>query len=120
MNTWAVSFMTCGTGIVKWTKSQLDEIDRKTRKVMTRNKELHPRSDVDRLYISGMEGGRGLIGCKICVKTEKNSFGWYVKHHIEHLALAVRISNTLTIENSTKPKKFKKQDKRESNPWTIR
>ena len=50
------------------------EIDRKTRKVMTMNKELHPRSDVDRLHVSRMEGGRGLIGCKMHVKAEENGF----------------------------------------------
>ena len=33
-NTWAVSLMRYGASVVKWTKSQLDEIDRKTRKVM--------------------------------------------------------------------------------------
>ena len=52
--------MRYGAGIVKWTKSELDEIDRKTRKVLTLNKELRPRSDVDRLYVSRMAGGRGL------------------------------------------------------------
>ena len=50
------------------------EIDRKTRKVMTMNKELHPRHDVDRLHVSRMEGGRGLIGCKMYVKAEENGF----------------------------------------------
>ena len=49
INTWAVSLMRYGAGIVKWTKSKPDEIDRKTRKVMTLNKELHPTSDVNRL-----------------------------------------------------------------------
>ena len=53
---------------MKWTKNELDEIDRKARIVLTLNKELHPRSDVDRFYVSRMEGGRGLIGCKMCVK----------------------------------------------------
>ena len=38
------------------------------------NKELHPRSDVDRLHVSRMEGGRGLIGCKMYVKAEENGF----------------------------------------------
>ena len=73
INTWTVSLMRYGTGIVKWTKSELDKIGRKTRKVMTLNKELHPRSYVDRLYVSRMEGGRGLIGCKKCVKAEEYS-----------------------------------------------
>ena len=75
INTWAVSLMRYGAGIVKWTKSEPDEIDRKTRKVMTLNKELHPRSYADRLYVSRMEGGKRLIGCKMCVKAEENSFG---------------------------------------------
>ena len=82
-------------------KKEDDEINRKTKKVMTMNKELHPRSDVDRLYVSRMEGGRGLIGCKMCVKPEENSLGWYVKHHIEPLIVAVRISNTVPSENCT-------------------
>ena len=67
--------MRYGAGTVKWRKSELNEIDRKTRKVMTMNKELHPRSYVDRLYVSRMEGGRRLIGCKMCVKAEENSLG---------------------------------------------
>ena len=91
--------MRYGASIVKWTKSELDEIDRKTRKVMTMNKELHPRSDVDRLCVSRMEGGRGLIGCKMCVKAEENSLEWYVKHGIEPLIVTVRISNTVLSES---------------------
>ena len=75
INPWAVSLMRYGAGTVKWTKRELNEIDRKTRKVMTLNKELHPRSYVDRLYVSRMEGGRRLIGCKMCVKAEENSLG---------------------------------------------
>ena len=55
--------MRYGASIVKWAKSELDETDRKTRKIMTLNKTLHPRSDVDWLYVIRMEGGRGLIGC---------------------------------------------------------
>ena len=100
INTWGVSLMRYGDiSIVKWTKSELDEIDRKTRKVMTMNKELHPRSDVDRLCVSRMEGGRGLIGCKMCVKAEENSLEWYVKHGIEPLIVTVRISNTVLSES---------------------
>ena len=46
INTWAVSLMRYGAGILKRNKNELQQIDRKTRKVMTINKELHPRSDV--------------------------------------------------------------------------
>ena len=36
---------------MKWNKEELQEIDRKSRKIMTMNKELHPRSDVARIYV---------------------------------------------------------------------
>ena len=78
------------------------------------NKELHRRSDVDRLYVSKMEGGRRLIRCKMCVKAEENSVGYYVGYHIEPLIVAVTISNTVPNENSTQTKEFKQQDNEES------
>ena len=52
INTLAVSLMRYGAGIVKWTKSKLNERDKKTRNVMTMKNKLHPRSDVDRLFVS--------------------------------------------------------------------
>ena len=42
INTWAVALMRYGAGIAKWTKNELDEIDRKTRKILTMNKGLCP------------------------------------------------------------------------------
>ena len=47
-----VSLIRYGAVMVKWTKSEFDEIERKTRKVMTLNKKLHLRSYVDRLHVS--------------------------------------------------------------------
>ena len=55
MNTWAVSLIRFGAGIVKWMKSKTDKIDRKTRKVMKMNKELHPRCHVDSMYLGWRE-----------------------------------------------------------------
>ena len=75
MNKWAVSLMRYGTGIVKWNVAKLDEMDRKTRKIMAMNNEFHPKSDIDRLYVKRSRVGRGLIGCKCCVVTEENSLG---------------------------------------------
>ena len=66
-------------------KNKLDEIDRKARKVMEMNKELHLRSDVDGLHVSRTEGGRELIRCKVYLKAGKNSLGWYVKYYMEPL-----------------------------------
>ena len=51
-----------GAGMLQWNESELQEMDRKTRIIMAMNKELHPRSDVERLYYSRKNVGRGLIG----------------------------------------------------------
>ena len=110
INTWAVSLMRYGAGIVKWTKSKHDEIDRNTRKVLILSNELHPRSDVDSLYVSRMEEGRGMTGFKMCVKADEDSLKWYV-----------RISNTVASENSMQQKEFKQKDNEERlNNWRAK
>ena len=96
--------MRFGAGIVKWKNSEFDEIERKTRKVMTISKEQHPKNELDRFYVSRMEEGRRLIGCKMFVKAEEYSFGSYVKHGIEPLIIAVRISNTVKVKIPYKQK----------------
>ena len=42
---------------------------------MTINKEVHLKSDIDKLYVSKMEEGRAMVGCKMCMKTEESRFG---------------------------------------------
>ena len=51
VNTWAVSLLRYSAAFVSWRKSELQAIDRKTRKLFTIYGSLHPKSDVDRLYI---------------------------------------------------------------------
>ena len=121
LNTCAVSILRYGSGILKWNKNELQEIDRKTRKFMMINKVLHPRSDVARLYVSQENGGRGLIGCENSVKGEENGLGWYVKNNIETLLAAVRTCRTVTHEETVDPKEFEiiKEVQRE-NEWTAK
>ena len=55
----------------------------------------------------------------MCVKAEENGLEWCVKRHIEPLIVAFRISNTVSSENSAKPKEFKQQDNEERlNNWS--
>ena len=61
INTWAVAIFRYGAGIIQWKASELKDLDRKSRKKMTMYGGLHPKSDVDRLYVKRKEGGRGLI-----------------------------------------------------------
>ena len=41
---------------------QLEEINWRTRKLLTMHNGFHPKSNVERLYLSRSEGSRGLIG----------------------------------------------------------
>jgi hypothetical protein len=79
MNTWAVAAVRYTAGILDWTVDELKDMDRKTRKLMTMNRALHPKADVDRLYVRRNEGGRGMVSIEECVRIEECSLSDYVK-----------------------------------------
>ena len=67
LNTWVISLLRYGAGILKWRKNVLDEMDRQTRKIMTMNKEFHPKSDVDRLYVQEIREGKACLVAKVAL-----------------------------------------------------
>ena len=79
INTWAVPVIRYSAGIVDWKNSELGNMDRKTRKVLNMYQALHPRSNVDRLYISSSGGGKGLLSLEECISAEKRSLEQYLK-----------------------------------------
>ena len=60
INTWAVPLVRYLGPFLKCTRDELKEIEQRTRKLMTMHKALHPRDNVDWLYVSRKEEGRGL------------------------------------------------------------
>ena len=60
INTWAVPLVRYSGPFLKWTKEELKQMDQRTKNLMTMHKPLHPRHDVDKLYVSRKEGGRRL------------------------------------------------------------
>ena len=68
INTGAVSLLRCSAAFVSWKNSELQAIDRKTRKLFTIYGAIHPKSDVDRLHIPKKEGEKGLISIVDCVE----------------------------------------------------
>ena len=49
INSWTVAILRYGAGVLEWRVDELKELDKKTQKLLTIHKELHPKSDVDRL-----------------------------------------------------------------------
>ena len=71
INTWAIPMLRYSASFLDWTISELQEMDRRTRKLMTMHNALHPSSNVDRLYIPRSEGGRGILSVEDTVNLAK-------------------------------------------------
>ena len=95
INTWAVAVFRYGAAILQWKESELKNLDMKSREKMTMYGALHPKSDVDRLYVKRKEGGRGLTSVEHCVREEENSFGFYVVNSEENLIRGVSAAETI-------------------------
>ena len=68
---------------------------------------FHPKSDVDRLYLAWAKGGRGLISCEGCVRSEENSLGLYVKNSEEDLLRGVKATDVIEYKQSVESEEFK-------------
>ena len=67
---------------------------------MTMHKALHPRDDVDRLYIPRKEGGRGLASIEDSVDTSIQRLEDYIEKHERTLITATRNNTDNTIDNN--------------------
>ena len=69
---------------------------------MTMHKALHPRDDVDRLYVSRKEGGRGLASIEDGGDASTQRFEDYIGKHKEGLFTAIRNEAKKTMNNRKK------------------
>ena len=74
-------------------------MDQRTRKLMTMHKALHPRDDVDRLYVSRKERGRGLVSIEDSVDASIQQLEDYIKKHERGLVTAIRNDTDNTIDD---------------------
>lgn len=67
-------------------------MDRKTRKLLTIHGILHPRADVDRLYVKRVDGGRGLKHIETSFKNATYRIGLYLqtRNEIDYVVKAIR------------------------------
>ena len=62
---------------------------------MTTHGMLHPKSDVDSVYLSRIMGGRGLLSCERYIRMEENNSRWYVTNCAEPLIKGVKAAETI-------------------------
>ena len=99
INIWAVLFVRYSGPFLKWTREQLKQMDQRTRKLMMMQKALHPRDDVDRLYVSRKEWGLASIDDNVDA-----SIQWledYIQKCGGRLSSATRNNTNNTRTNTT-------------------
>ena len=83
-------------------------MDQRTRKLITMHKALHPRSDIDRLYVSRKEEGRGLASTEESV----NALTWRLEDNTK------KSKERLIIANRKKKHKQQKDHQNYNNKKT--
>ena len=72
-------------------------------------------------------GGRGLISCERCIRSEENNIGWYVRNSTEPLLEAMKSARIVNVVKCVTPEEFKKKTcggwreilEGKENVWTI-
>ena len=113
VNPWAVSLLRYSAAFVSWRKSELQAIDRNTRKLFTIYGALHPKSDLDRLYKPRKEGGIGLISIEDCVELAIRGLEVHVHGSEERLIQAARGDKIDGLEAASVLKRSKKEKRLE-------
>ena len=114
INTWAVLLVRYSGTFSKQAREKLKQIDRRTRKLMTMHKALHPRDDVDRLYVSRKRGGRGLTSMEDSVDALIQRLEDSIEKRRERLVTATRNNTNNMRTNNQKTKMGRK-----TTLWTF-
>ena len=108
INTWAVPLVGYSRPFFKWTREDLKQMDQRTRKLMTMHKALNPWDNVDRLYVSRKDGGRGLASIEDDVDASIGRSEDYIEKHEGRLITANRNDTDNTMDNRIKITKKQK------------
>jgi len=85
INTLAVPVVIYSYNIIDWTQQEIQNLDRKTRKILSAEKMHHPKADVDRIYVKRAEGGRSLIQLEAAYKVTTIGLNTYLQANTDHL-----------------------------------
>ena len=90
INTWRISLLRYSAAFLDWIGVELQQMDRRTRKLMTIHRAFNPKSDVSRINLSRKEGGRGLISVEDTVKLAIPGLERYILTSEEGLLIVPR------------------------------
>ena len=108
LNSFAVPVVTYSFNIINWKQNELQKMDRKTRKILTKERMHHPKADVDRMYLPRSQGGRGLTQLELTLKTTTIGLNMYLSKSDDRLLQIVK-NQTLSIQDEAGKLKKKLQ-----------
>ena len=109
INTWAVPLVRYSDPFSSGPEMNLDKW---TKELMTMHKALHPRDNLDRLYVSRKEEGRGLVSIEDSIDASMQRLEDYIEKPEGGLITAIRNNTDNTIDNKmTKTRKQKWEEK---------
>lgn len=120
INAFATSVITYSMGVVKWSDTDLEELDRIVRVQMTKYRSRHPKSAVERVYIPRKEGGLGIINLHSMKNRQVKTMRTYFQRKSESSALHKAICHTddrltpLNLKNRIELNEITLNDRREA------
>jgi hypothetical protein len=109
VNTWAIPLLMYSFGILNWTETDLEDLNRKTRTLFTEYRVHHPKSAIERFHLPRKYGGRGVLDIHYLCDKQINNLQ---KYFLESTKL---IHQTLVQIDSFTPLKLKEQSLKEIN-----
>ena len=79
INTVAIPVVTYSFNVINWTVEDIKNLDRKRRKLLTKERMHNPKADVERMYLPRSLGGRGLIQTETTYKTTTIGLATYLE-----------------------------------------
>lgn len=85
INTFAVPLLTYSFGVVKWTKTDLEALERAVRVAFTKHRMRHPKSSIERVTLPRAVGGRGVTDIQaLCVSQIQQLRAYFVESQNRH------------------------------------
>ena len=90
INQMATPVLSYGFGIIDWPQRDIDNLDTKTRKILTIHKIIYRNQCLERLYLPRREGGMGLLEINDVFRKTMINLDYYIKNTAEQHMEKVR------------------------------
>ncbi|XP_030760434.1 uncharacterized protein LOC115885612 [Sitophilus oryzae] len=104
INCWVLPIITASFGVLKWSKTDMQTLDRLIRTTLTDYRSHHPKSSTSRLYISRNQEGRGLLNLEDAYEVQINKLMRHFKKHQHSLYRCIsQVDKHFTALNLSEP-----------------